>query len=244
MGNYRRWTKLLLRIVRRQTEKQTHLVQNSTHVFTSLFLFFRSIISHQPGVLLTTLYVWRQIANVVFETVDAGTVNTAIAGDTLFIHGRSIEGGSASLLARRKLGAEAPQPDIWCEPSCGNADAITAGELPDGVFTACDASCRVGGRFGGYLCGAGDSRKFGGNCRLCYTDQEKALRAEEELRGSGGFSGEGGEARHVIMCDTMRPPAALACSPECARKKDTVRKTILSEVSLIIFFRLCILRPS
>lgn len=193
------------------------------HVFTSIPP--PPILSYHTNLGNSLLpYVWRQIANVAFESVDAGTVNTAIAGDTLFIHGRSIEGGSASLLARRKLRTEAPQPDIWCEPSCGNAGAITTGELPDGVSTACDASCGVGGRFGGYLCGAGDSRKFGGNCRLCYTDQDKALRAEEELRGSGEFSGEGAEARHVIMCDTMRPPAALACSPECARKKDTVRK--------------------
>lgn len=177
---------------------------------------------HRPGAQL--LRVWRQIANVAFESIDAGEVNAAITGDTLFIHGRSIEGGSASLLARRKLKAEAPQSDIWCEPSCGGAGGITAGELPAGVSTTCDASCSVGGRFDGHLCGAGNSRKFGTNCRLCYTDQEKALRADEALRGTGRLSGGGGEARHVIMCDTMRPPAALACSRGCAEKKDTVSK--------------------
>ena len=165
-----------------------------------------------------------QIANVVFDKVDAGAVGTAVAGDTLFIHGRTVEGGGR-LSSHRKLAAEeASGSETWCEPSCGDADAAAATNLPDGVSTACDASCGVENRFGGYLCGAGDSQKFGGSCRLCYTDQEAALRAEAELRKMDDFYAEGdAEARHVVMCDTMRPPSALGCSSECADKKDTVR---------------------
>lgn len=46
---------------------------------------------------------------------------------------------------------------------------------------------------------------------------------DAELRRSETYSAGDGDARHVIMCDTMRPPSALECSPQCAGKKDTVR---------------------
>ncbi|CAN0500746.1 unnamed protein product, partial [Laminaria digitata] len=112
--------------------------------------------------------------------VDAGTVDTAVAADTLFIHGRTVEGGG-HLSSPRKLSAEQEKnasgsSETWCEASCG--DAAASADLPDDVSTVCDASCEVETRFGGYLCGAGDSQKYGGSCRLCYTDQKAALRAE------------------------------------------------------------------
>ena len=48
------------------------------------------------------------------------------------------------------------------------------------------------------------------------------MRAEAELRRMDEFYTEDSEARHVVMCDTMRPPSALGCSVDCAEKKDTV----------------------
>lgn len=74
----------------------------------------------------------------------------------------------------------------------------------------CDATCGIAGR--GYLCGAGDSAKFGGMCRVCFTDEDVAREAQRKTSGS----------RHVVMCDTMRPPPAAECSNACGLKKDTV----------------------
>ena len=85
-----------------------------------------------------------------------------------------------------------------------------------------DASCGTENRFGSYLCGAGNSEKFGGSYRLYYTDQEAVVRAEAELRRMDEFYAGDSEARHVVMCDAMRPPSALGCGVDCAEKKDTV----------------------
>lgn len=102
-----------------------------------------------------------------------------------------------------------------CNEACGNDAAAFASGLAHGTSTVCDPTCTASGsRFGGYLCGAGDSEKFGAMCRVCYTDAAEAREAESKL--AGGL--------HVIMCDTGRPPAAAVdCSDECSLKKDTVR---------------------
>ena len=158
-----------------------------------------------------------QISNVGYEHVDTQTVSDAIAGETLFIHGSSIESGNMasieatslrsrrrSLLARR----EAEEDDLLlCEAACGEPSEDV---FPAGISTVCDATCGIVDR--GYLCGAGDSARFGAMCRVCFTDEDVAREAQRKTNG----------ARHVVMCDTMRPPPASECSNACGLKKDTV----------------------
>ena len=98
--------------------------------------------------------------------------------------------------------------EVECANACGG---IGAG-FPAGASTVCDSTCSEGGRFGGYLCGAGDTVKFGPMCRLCFNDIKEARQAESRLM----------DGKHVIMCDTMRPPAADDCSDECALETNTV----------------------
>lgn len=161
-----------------------------------------------------------QIANVGYEKIDADAIGNAVASDTLFIHGSSIEGGSRELSNHGSVGAR--EPDAMCEPLC--SDPSTAALMPTGVSTVCDASCGTNNRFDGYLCGAGDSIKYGNSCRLCYTDQTAALEAEANLRSRGEDTDE---EKHVIMCDTLRPPSAVECSSKCDEKKDTVSLNLL-----------------
>ena len=146
--------------------------------------------------------------------VDVNTRSTALAEDTLFIHGSRIEGSRRN--TDDNVSAETVETMLPCDSSCGSSDG-----LPDGISTVCDPSCHVDGRFGGHLCGAGDSARYGSSCRLCYTDQVMALAAEADLRE---WDSEDAEGKHVIMCDTMRPPAALECDDECALKADTVSR--------------------
>lgn len=156
-----------------------------------------------------------QIANVGLNNVDAQALSSAVAGDTLFIHGKSVEGGSSNIRDVADVDIEkAIEPDISCEAACGAED-----EASSGMSTVCDASCEMGNRFDGYLCGAGDPLRFGSSCRTCYTDHEAALVAEGELRLEDPFTSE---PRHVIMCDTRRPPEARECSAKCTLKTDTV----------------------
>lgn len=171
-----------------------------------------------------------QISYVGYEHVDHTTVSDAVAGQTLFIHGSRVdEGNLASLSATRleknkatatgrRLSHDGDEPS--CNTACGSSD--TAG-LPAGTSTVCDNTC--GGetaRFGGFLCGAGDSDRFGFMCRLCYNDIDEA-RKEEQSLALARSSVEGEQvASHVIMCDTMRPPEAADCSDKCGLKKDTV----------------------
>lgn len=113
-----------------------------------------------------------------------------------------------------------------CRAECGSA--VLDGE-GGGLFmsTVCDHSCASeesggGWRFGGRTCGAGDEKRYGSHCRLCYVDADEALRAERLLESQQRQAGhEGGQ--HVIMCDTMRPPESPNCSLKCATKLDTVR---------------------
>lgn len=129
--------------------------------------------------------------------------------------------------------------DYVCKTACGGDEPpLGMLDVDEGaVSTVCDPSCAPGRergvRFDGYLCGAGDKSRYGRSCRVCYTDPEVAAREEMRLRavaaedGVGldgvGLDGARSEGRHVIMCDTLRPPSALECSPKCDKKVDTVR---------------------
>lgn len=212
------------------------------------------------------------------------TVSDAVAGQTLFIHGRSIEGagapasnldaGSSHVRAdkrnvknsrkrrkrARRLAAAAAaatvengadQPAVACSNRCG-VGKYNGGVLPVGTSTVCDATCAAGdvgdATFSGLLCGAGDPKRFGNSCRLCYVDVEEARAAERRAlrKSSSSFFGAAGHMQpqqQVVMCDTMRPPeverseedqgrrgdneSALLCSDKCSGR-NTVRRTIFS----------------
>lgn len=145
-----------------------------------------------------------------------------------------------------------------CPSACESKETRKA--LPRGTSTVCDATCGGGGngvdaRFDGFLCGAGDSEKFGGLCRLCYTRIDEAREAQRALLSSNGGAAAGvsvGDNRDVIMCDTMQPPAAdvaaaeeeeaaaaavvntdaAACSDKCIEKEDTVSHHRQTKMSL------------
>lgn len=89
-------------------------------------------------------------------------------------------------------------------------------------------------RFDGYLCGAGNATLYGESCRTCYTDVHEAREVERRLRlgETAGMSDIESEdmledareerGRHVVMCDTLRPPSSPDCTPQCLAKTDTV----------------------
>lgn len=179
-----------------------------------------------------------QMANVGFLDVDNVTVSNAVAVETLFIHGSTTGGGSKkhqgemsdgmgiSTAARGTIDAQ----DYICTKACGSHQ--TSRELESwasdsSVSTVCDPSCVPGSegyRFDGFMCGAGDPSRYGKSCRTCYTDDKEAAKVERILRKrehSGKMDG-----KHVIMCDTLRPPAAASCDPKCAMKTDTVRASL------------------
>lgn len=163
-----------------------------------------------------------------FDHVNHDSVSNAVASNTLFIHGSRVdEGNIASLKATEESADRSGSLRATAEARSGCFSACGGGDdsgLPDGLSTVCDDTCAgSGARFGGFLCGAGDADKFGETCRLCYTDVYLANQMQAKLMKSTDVL-EGEETRHVIMCDTMRPPEALECSDHCASKKDTVRK--------------------
>lgn len=166
----------------------------------------------------------QQISNVGVAKVSSDAVTDAVAGDTLFIHGSSVSGGSID--TRREASdhvAEQPEPKLMCESACGKEML----GLPEGMSTVCDATCSVEeARFGGFLCGAGNTRKYGAMCRMCYVDLDVAIQADRKLRVSSDHQGDSG-AMHVIMCDTLKPPQVSGCSEECSRRKDTVSPEIV-----------------
>lgn len=177
-----------------------------------------------------------QISYVGYEHVDHTTVSDAVAGQTLFIHGSRVEEGNLASLRATNYGRTSAtatgrrlsdDTHSVCHTACGSAD--TAG-LPAGTSTVCDDTCDgESARFGGFLCGAGDSAKFGSMCRLCYTDVDEARREEQSLALARPAGDQ--EASHVIMCDTMRPPDAADCSDKCGRKEDTVSGENFMEAS-------------
>ncbi|CAB1101450.1 unnamed protein product [Ectocarpus sp. CCAP 1310/34] len=122
-----------------------------------------------------------------------------------------------------------------CRTECGSTvswDLLGGGGGEDGVMdiaTVCDhATCSAAtagsadGKPGAWSCGAGDEERFGKHCRSCYFDAEEALKADRILQNQAREVGEV-QPRHVIMCDTLRPPEASTCSLKCALKKDTAR---------------------
>ena len=150
-------------------------------------------------------------------------------------------GGGAVLKTKRRLRRwrrleSADEGSSGCSGSCGSGKDTTG--LPDGTSTVCDPTCGssdADSRFGGFLCGAGDSALFGDMCRLCYVCPRAARNAQLALRSSFD-GGAGNEERAVIMCDTMEPPPpppesaavdAAGCSDKCNQKKDTVSHIIL-----------------
>lgn len=165
-----------------------------------------------------------QISYVGYEHVDHTTVSDAVAGQTLFIHGSRVDEGNLASVkdtkkataTKRRLSAELAA----CHTACGGEDIVG---LPVGTSTVCDDTCAgESARYGGFLCGAGDSDKYGPMCRLCYNDVDEARKKEQSLiQAIPSVDGEE-EASHVIMCDTMRPPEASDCSDTCGPKKDTV----------------------
>lgn len=94
----------------------------------------------------------------------------------------------------------------------------------------------------------GAPEEYGNHCRLCYNDRDAALRADRDLAeqskvAAGGevlpnVANEGRAGKHVIMCDTKRPPEALDCSSECTQATDTVSSTYTAEARQIQLCRL------
>lgn len=156
-----------------------------------------------------------QIQNVGFYDVTGRVVEKAISKETLFIHGSSSGGGSVANNALISSVPEAAYISTNCTNACGPG---IAGTFEAGLSSFCDSSCSskwsaAGPRFAGHNCGAGDASKFGGSCRLCYTNRHEALAMDRELATSG---------LHVVMCDTEDPPQALDCSGDCQSASDAV----------------------
>lgn len=153
----------------------------------------------------------------------------AIAADTLFIHG-STSGGGGTIWTGGRGGRDPDYDEIiaeGCTEACGST-GTWAGEGPPGTSTVCDPTCSVdgygeSGRFGGHLCGAGDESKYGPACRTCYTDLSDALAADRELGDDGNSKPSG---KHVIMCDTVKPPQDTECSAACSKQRDTVSEAV------------------
>ncbi|CAM9459802.1 unnamed protein product [Scytosiphon promiscuus] len=200
------------------------------------------------------------------EHVTQATVSDAVAGQTLFIHGKRVDGatvpaaakaGSSNIVAdkrrvkrdrkrrhrrrRRRLAAAASvataekgagQPVAACSSHCG-AGSDNRGLLPAGTSTVCDATCVADGAgnvgsFSGLLCGAGDPKRFGSACRLCYVDLDEAREAERRGPRKSSLTFFGAEShvqpppqqQHVVMCDTMRPPEAKRSEENAGRGTD------------------------
>lgn len=158
-----------------------------------------------------------QISNVGFVHVDTKAVTDAVAGQTLFIHGSSVSEGS--IKSSRAASTRRQRDD---EATCENACTVGVTGAPDGTSTICDATCSPpNARFDGFLCGAGDVAKYGPMCRTCYVDLEAALKVDRQLMASHDDRTDS-VAKHVIMCDTGRPPEASSCSEECTLQTNTV----------------------
>lgn len=163
-----------------------------------------------------------QIANVGFQDVTQTAVGMAVSGDTLFIHGSTDGGGSATNHAVVDPKDSGPVVTPDCASACGLADADEDSE----ISSFCDSTClsgwsSAGPRFGGYGCGANDPSRFGKSCRMCFTNQKAALAEERRLASPEVMGPETGV--HVVMCSTGNPPPARECSDECMSSTDAVR---------------------
>eukprot|EP00903_Cladosiphon_okamuranus_P008170 g7869.t1 len=142
-----------------------------------------------------------QIANIGFMEVNDHELLKAVASDTLFIHG-SLTGGGGSMfkaVGAAPVGSTAlalsrsNRANEGCTSLCGIPSSRAVQTVSDGegrkssaatfgISTVCDRSCYAdserGPRFGGHLCGAGNTTQFGAHCRTCYNDLEEARAAE------------------------------------------------------------------
>ncbi|CAN0179751.1 unnamed protein product, partial [Ectocarpus fasciculatus] len=161
------------------------------------------------------------ISNVGFFDVSDKHVAQAISHETLFIHGSTHSGGSAT--GSTAQGASAS--DLHTRSCTGSCGSEHSAKFRTGVSTVCDASCSTswspaGPRFGGHNCGAGDPSQYGSSCRLCYTNEDQALAADRTLASLS--TGRSSPDAHVVMCDTTQPPQTSRCTPACQNMADTV----------------------
>ena len=127
--------------------------------------------------------------------------------------------------AARNIGKQrgiANQHFRGCNRACEYGETLPG---KGAISRVCDATCVnvsswMAFRFNGYNCGAGDYLKYGMSCRLCYTDQQMALSADQALTSSNGDSST--SQNHVIMCGTKQPPDAIDCSRACKGNINTV----------------------
>lgn len=153
----------------------------------------------------------------------------AAAATALAKSGGKISTQAAESLRLTGSSVAAANTAVGCRPECGSS-ADSAGSADGRPPTVCDpVGCRSAAATegwsglidGGKVCGAGDEERYGSDCRRCYVDTGEALEAERLLESQARQAGlEGG--RHVIMCDTLRPPQSTNCSLKCATKVDTV----------------------
>lgn len=164
-------------------------------------------------------------------------VKKAVESDTLFIHS-SPTGGSGSMSKAKATSNTSHALELLggnissdkCTRSCGSSVSRKRG-----TATVCDRSCSPGEhgpRFAGLNCGAGNTEKFGENCRVCYNDLGKAKEAEEKLAQRNALRGMGLTQEHVIMCETLLPPPTSACNSKCTMDVDTVR---FAEDAFVLF---------
>ncbi|CAM9163653.1 unnamed protein product, partial [Ectocarpus sp. 8 AP-2014] len=163
------------------------------------------------------------ISNVGYFDVSDSHVVDAISQQTLFIHGNTRSGGNVARSIPQVSPPSTRSITRDCMGACDSAAQQHARTV--GVSTFCDDSCSpgwssAGPRFGGHNCGVGAASSYGSTCRLCYTNQEKALAADRSLAWSS--SDPLMPDAHVVMCETGQPPPALECSVECQNADDTV----------------------
>eukprot|EP00903_Cladosiphon_okamuranus_P008109 g7816.t1 len=177
------------------------------------------------------------IAYVGHEEVDHSTVSDAIAGQTLFIHGSSVQGGSRAsvdavrqqkgLAPRRNLRnlregsrhLQATSMDYTCDETfCTTIDPTATTGL------VCDETCETGDPYGTLGCAAGASYgelgyigdDYGGLCRVCFNDVDTALAADTD-------------DDRAIMCYTAEP-VLLYPAGRGPRQRPPVRR-ILAELT-------------
>lgn len=133
-----------------------------------------------------------------------------------------------ALFLRRAAQSIVKQPGManqhfrGCNHACGYGESL----FEEGaVLRVCDATCMnvhswMAFRFNGHNCGAGEYLKYGMSCRLCYTDQQAALIADQALTSSNWNSST--SKSHVTMCGTKQPPDSIDCSRACRDNTNTV----------------------
>lgn len=108
-----------------------------------------------------------------------------------------------------------------CQYTCGYRGTPVEENV---VSRVCDATCMnyhpwMPDHLNGHNGGSGNM-KYGKSCRLCYTNQQAVLDAEQALNGSNGNSWT--PYGHAITCDKKQPPEATSCSLDCKDNANTV----------------------